>query len=234
MATVALPVHSSSATNPTAGGVAPPGAERTIAEAIAGHRAVRREILARTDATRRTDPTSLTRQLDDALTALRRLEAEFAHFRTNANKHLEDAKAENDRLSALLERARMSPSSHPANSTAVTSTTMQKPYEKEISVSKLESILDTNTNSTSIKDRTKRRLSARATEPVWRRVSISRSRSAQSVSPADLDAESLGSRRRTNRASTGGLFNRSSFSFPRSTRSSRTSDRSSGMWGMCF
>ena len=207
MATVAIPLSSPPGPSAvavavaTAGG-APIAAERTIAEAIAGHRAARQQILARADASKRaTDASTLSRRLDDALRALRKLEAEFAEYRTTASKHLEDAKAENSRLSNLLHRARLSTTASP------------KPFEKEISVSKLESI-------------------ARSAEPVWRR---SRSRSTQSVTPADLDAEtSSSSRRRTSRASTGGLFNRSSFNFPRSTRSSRNSDRSSGKWGRCF
>lgn len=120
MATIALPA------TPTPGGAGGCAREREqeLAAAIAGHRAARREIVARAHATRRCDD-AVARQLEDALAGLRRLEGEFARFRANSRAQIDAARAENRRLAAAL-------------ADALAAAAPSKPFEKELSVSRLE------------------------------------------------------------------------------------------------
>lgn len=125
-----------------------------------------------------------------------------------------------------------------------------KPHEKELSVSKLEASTaaaeeqkTAMTTTTPIPPRfAKRNQSARPAESRWRPFTVSRSRSATCVTRSALEdrddsGAGAGANGKRGRASTGGLFKRSSLSFSRSNRSSRGSDKSrpgSGMWTNCF
>lgn len=224
--------------------------ERELAAAIAGHRAARRDILARAHATKRSDD-AVARQLEDALADLRRLEAEFARFRASSRAQIEAARAENARLAQALAEATATP----------------KPFEKELSVSKLQAAAADSPNAADAqpmpgipattsgaavqtRDRARRRANSNA-EPRWR--PFSRNRSAPPTAPrsaANASADPLRAPVKSATASfndegargssgSGGLFKRNSFSFSLASRSTRPSDSTrsrpaSAKWSMCF
>lgn len=120
----------------------------------------------------------------------------------------------------------------------------KKPFEDELSVSRLES----SVNNTKAGNRHTRGIRASGTpisfEPRWKhRMPMSRSRSAHtvgrakpSISPSQEDSADSGTGVQRRRRSTAGLFKRSSFSFSRSNRpsSDRASRPGSGRWNSCF